>query len=173
MMDITSIYDIPRAIDEQSLPFILKRLDYEEFYYVGSLTQICKNNFRDILADFFTKKIDLNFANTRCCSELNPPTTYKQSKGWQLRLLKSEMNKVFTLGYGDYLLSLGEIECYVPHNNFEQSDDCLRLIAGRKHKIRDIQDNIYKNYKIRPPVYPTVPLHANCQHIITRVPDRR
>jgi hypothetical protein len=88
-------------------------------------------------------------------------------------MLKGEISKIYTLGYGDYLLSIGETECYVPHNNYDQSDECLRLVAGKKHLIKDIQANIYRNYGLRTAVYPTVPLHADCQHIITKVPDKR
>lgn len=167
-----SFYDIPSLVGDQNLPYILKRLDEEQFSFVGCLTSECRDKFREILRDFYNKKIDLNFANLRCCSEINPPLTYRQINGWQQRALRTEISKVFTLGYGDYLLSIGETECYVPHNEFEQSQDCLRLIAGKKHKIRDIQDNIYKNYNLRIKAFPTVPLHANCQHIITKVPEK-
>lgn len=168
-MRITSCNEIPSALDEQNLPFILERLDDEGFSYVGCLTPFGKGNFRKILRDFFTKKIDMNFANLRCCSELNPPPAYRQSRGWQLRLLKSEIHKIYTLGYGDYLLSIGETECFVPHNNYDHSEECLRLIAGKKHLIKDIQANIYKNIGLRTPLYPTVPLHENCQHVITKI----
>ncbi|MCW4029018.1 MAG: hypothetical protein NWE92_05150 [Candidatus Bathyarchaeota archaeon] len=172
-MSVRSFFDMPLAVNKQSLTFILERLDNERFEFVGCLTPKCKENFRGILRDFFSKRIDLDFATRRCCSEINPPVSYRQTKGWQLRALKAESSKIFTLGYGDYLLSIGETYCYVPHNNFEQSEDCLRLIAGKKHKIKDIQDNIYKNYNLRTAMYPTVPLHVDCQHIITKVPDRR
>ncbi len=172
-MRANSFNDILSMVNAQTLPFIIDRLDDEGFDYVGGLTIWCKKNFREILRDFFTKKIDLNFANNRCCSELNPPPTYQQSRGWQLRMLKCEINKVFTLGYGDYLLSIGETECYVPHNNYDQSADCLRLVAGKRHLIKDIQTNIYRNYGLRTAVYPTVPLHADCQHIITKIPEKQ
>jgi hypothetical protein len=172
MMNISSSNDILLAVNQQSLPFILKRLDNEQFNNIDGLTSTCKHNLREILRDFYTKRIDLNFANIRCGSELNPRVTYRE-KGWQLRMLKSEINKVFTLGYGDYLLALGETECYIPHNNYDQNPDCLKLIAGKKHSIKLIQQNIYKNYDLKTKVYPTVPLHLDCQHIIVKVPDRR
>jgi hypothetical protein len=172
-MKLSSSNDIPLAVNSQNLPFIIERLDDEGFDYVGGLTIWCKKNFREILRDFFTKKIKLDFANTRCCSELNPPTSYRPTLGWQLRMLKGEISKIYTLGYGDYLLSIGETECYVPHNNYDQNVDCLRLIAGQKHRIIDIQSNIYRNYGLKAPLYPTVPLHVDCQHIITKVPERR
>lgn len=89
-----------------------------------------------------------------------------------MRMLKGEINKIFTLGYGDYLLSIGETECYVPYTTNDLYEDCQRLIVGKRHNIKTIQDNIYKNYRIKEPVYPTVPLHINCLHIITRVPQR-
>ena len=169
-MNINSFYDIPSIVDTQNLPFILKRLDDEQFSFVSCLSSECSGKFREILRDFYAKKIDLNSANLRCCSEVNPPITYRQIKGWQLRALRSEISKVFTLGYGDYLLSIGETECFVPHTDLEHNDECLRLIAGKNLSIKAIQDNIYKNYGLKTKVFPTVPLHANCQHIITKVP---
>jgi hypothetical protein len=99
------------------------------------------------------------------------PPGYRRIERWEERLVRSEASKLFTLGYGDYLLAQGEEFCYVPHNEFDESSDCLRLIAGRTFPIRQIQDNIYANYGLRGGAYyPTVPLHANCRHIITRVP---
>ena len=106
-----------------------------------------------------------------CSQVVIPPETYKQTKNWQLRALRTEINKIFTLGYGDYLLSIGEKECFVPHTDLEHNDDCLRLIAGKNHSIKNIQDNIYKNYGLKAKEFPTVPLHANCQHIITQAPE--
>jgi hypothetical protein len=170
-MNTQSFYDIPSILNEQNLPYILKRLDEEQFSFASCLTPDCSNKFREILADFYTKKIDLNNANLRCCSEITPPETYKQIKGWQQRAVRSEISKVFTLGYSDYLLSFGETECFVPHTDLEHNDDCLRLIAGKKLQIKDVQDNIYKNYSLKVKAFPTVPLHANCQHIITKVSE--
>ncbi|HSV48693.1 MAG TPA: hypothetical protein VLH35_00120 [Candidatus Acidoferrales bacterium] len=171
-MGANSFNDILSMINTEALPFIIDRLDDEGFDHVGELTIWCKKNFREILHDYFTKKIDLKFATVRCCSEINPPPNLRQTAGWQLRMLKGEISKIFTLGYGDYLLSLGETECYVPYNNYDQNPDCQRLIVGKRHKIRDIQENMYKNYGLRAAVYPTVPLHVDCLHIITRIPDK-
>ncbi len=165
-----SFNDIPSVLNEQNLPFILKRLNEEQFSKVSCLSGNCSGKFREILRDYYTKKIDLNNANLRCCSEINPPLTYKQIKGWQLRALRSEISKVFTLGYGDYLLSIGETECFVPHTDLEHNDECLRLIAGKNHSIKEIQENTYRNYGLKAKAFATVPLHANCQHIITKVP---
>jgi len=172
-MKPTSFNDIGSMINQETLPFIIDRLDDEGFDYVGELTIWCKKNFRIILHDYFTGRIDLKFAHTRCCSEINPPPNLRQNVGWQLRMLKGEISKIFTLGYGDYLLSLGETECYVPYNNYDQHPDCQRLIVGKKHKITDIQNNMYRNYGLRAAVYPTVPLHVDCQHIITKVPSKK
>ncbi len=133
----------------------------------------CKRKFKEIVRDFYTKRIDLNFAGVRCCSELNPTVSFGQTLGWQQRLLRSEINKVFTLGYGDYLLSMGETECYIPHNNYDQNPDCQKLIAGKKHSIKQIQLNIYKNYDLKVKTYPTVPLHPDCQHIITKLSNKK
>ncbi len=169
-MTANSFRDIPSIVDKGNLPFILKRLDAEPFTYVGCLSPICVEKFREILGDFFNKKIDLNGAVLRVQSEVTPPITYKQSKRWQERAVRSEVSKIFTLGFGDYLLSIGETECFVPHTDLEQHDECMRLIAGKKHAIKTIQDNVYKNYGLRAPMFPTVPLHANCQHIITKCP---
>jgi hypothetical protein len=71
---------------------------------------------------------------------------------------------------GDYLLSIGETECFIHHTNLEQHDECMRLIAGKTIPIKTFQENIYKNHNQKTSIYPTVPLHANCQHIITKCP---
>jgi hypothetical protein len=102
--------------------------------------------------------------------EIRPPEDYKRIKGWNERLLRTEASKIFTLGYGDYLLSIGETECYIPHDGFRESKDCAELIAGRRFLIRDIQNNIYANYDLTEPIYPTVPLRSYCRHIITKIP---
>ncbi len=170
-MNQKSFNDIPSIIDEQNLHYILKRLVREEFSFVSCLTPDCLEKFRGILRDFFNNQIDLNNANILCSQVVIPPETYKQTKNWQLRALRTEINKIFTLGYGDYLLSIGEKECFVPHTDLEHNDDCLRLIAGKNHSIKNIQDNIYKNYGLKAKEFPTVPLHANCQHIITQAPE--
>ena len=169
-MTATSFYDIPLVVDNQNLPFIMKRLDVEEFSFVTCLTPQCKEKFREILRDFFAKKIDLNQAVIRACTEIVPPNTYKIIARWQERAIRSEISKIFTLGYGDYLLSIGETECFIPHTDLEKYDDCLRLIAGKTIPIKAIQENIYKNYRQKTVMHPTVPLHANCQHIITKCP---
>ena len=100
-MKPTSFNDIGSMINQETLPFIIDRLDDEGFDYVGELTIWCKKNFRIILHDYFTGRIDLKFAHTRCCSEINPPPNLRQNVGWQLRMLKGEISKIFTLGYGD------------------------------------------------------------------------
>jgi len=169
MLPISSFYDIPRVINSKNLPFITKRLKAEQFNLVKALTPAYKEKFRAILDDFFNKKIDLNEAIRRTAQEIIPPPTYKRVKRWDERLVRTEASKIFTLGYGDYLSSLGETECYIPHTEFDESKECLMVIAGRKFPIKQIQDNIYKNYNIKKPVYPTVPLHANCRHIITKI----
>ena len=169
-MTASSFYDIPSVVDNQNLPFIMKRLDVEEFSFVTCLTPQCKEKFREILRDFFNKKIDLGKSVIRACAEIAPPPAYKRKSRWQERAIRSEVSKIFTLGYGDYLLSIGETECFVPHTNLEKHDECLRLIAGKTIPIKAIHDNIYKNYGRQTAMYPTVPLHANCQHIITKCP---
>ena len=166
----TSFYDIPSVVDNQNLPFIMRRLDVEVFSFVTCLTPQCKEKFRETLRDFFTKKVTLEQAVTGARAEIVPPITYKQNKRWQERAVRSEISKIFTLGYGDYLLSIGETECFIPHTDLEEHDECLRLIAGKTIPIKAIQDNIYKNYGQQMTMYPTVPLHANCQHIITKCP---
>lgn len=168
-MVVSSFYDIPSVIDSKNLPFIIERLKAEQFTLVKALTPHYKETFRAILFDFFQKKIDLNQAVQRTAQEIAPPSTYKRVARWEERLVRTETSKIFTLGYGDYLISLGETECYIPHTEFDESKECLMVIAGKKFPIELIQDNIYKNYNLRTPVYPTVPLHANCRHIITRI----
>jgi len=168
-MTASSFFDIPSVIDKSNLPFIMKRLDAEQFAFVTFLTPQCKDKFREILRDFFNKKITLEQAVIRVNNEISPPFGYKRVDRWQERAVRSEVSKIFTLGYGDYLLSLGETECFIPHTSFDESAECTVLIAGKKFLIKDIQDNIYKNYKLKHPAFPTVPLHANCRHIITKV----
>jgi len=168
-LSVSSFFDIPLVIDAKNHPFIIKRLETEQFNFVKALTPVYKEKFRDILRDFFNKKIDFEEAIRRTAQEIVPPFTYKRVKRWDERLVRTEASKIFSLGYGDYLLSLGETECYIPHTKFDESKECLRVIAGKKFAIKLIQDNIYKNYNLRTLIYPTVPLHANCRHIITKV----
>jgi hypothetical protein len=146
-------------------------LEAEQFNSIKALAQTYKEKFRDISRDFFNKKINLDETIIRTAQEIVPPPTYKRIKRWDERLVRTEASKIFTLGYGDYLLSLGETECYIPHTKFDESKECLRLIAGRKFSIKAIQDNIYKNYNLKTPIYPTVPLHANCRHTITKLSE--
>jgi len=169
-MVASSFYDIPSVIDKDNLPFIMKRLDSEEFSRVTCLTSECREKFREILRDFFNGKITLEQAIKRTQNEIIPPYGYKRISRWEERVVRSELSKIFTLGYGDYLLAIGEKDCYIPHTDLEQNDACMRLIAGRTIPIKTIQDNIYMNYDTRIIMHPTVPLHANCQHIITKCP---
>ena len=168
-LSISSFFDIPLVIDSKNLPSIIKRLEAEQFSFVEALTSTYKEKLRAILRDFFNKKIDYEQAIRRTTQEIVPPATYKRTKRWDERLVRTEASKIFTLGYGDYLLSLGETECYIPHTEFDESKDCLRVIAGGKFPIKLIQDNIYKNYDLKKPIHPTVPLHANCRYIITKI----
>ena len=167
-MPATSFYEIPSVIDDKNLLFIMKRLDIEQFPYVTCLTEQGKEKFRQILRDFFSMTITLNEAITQTSTEITPPITYKKINLWEESLVRSEVSKLFTLGYGDYLLSLGETDCFIPHTPEENNDECNRLIAGKRFPIKTIQDNIYKNYFLEVNIFPTVPLHANCQHIITK-----
>lgn len=169
-MTASSFYDIPSVVDNNNLSFIMKRVDTEEFNFVTCLTPQCKEMFKKILRDFFSKTITLDQAVMRVHGEIVPPFGYKRVGRWQERLVRSEISKIFTLGYGDYLLSIGETDCFIPHTDLEKADECLRLIAGKTIPIKTIQDNIYKNYNQKAVMHPTVPLHANCQHIITKCP---
>jgi hypothetical protein len=168
-MTVNSFFDIPSVIDDKSLPFILKQLNAEKFSFVTCLTPNCIEDFREILRGFFSKKITLNEAVIRAGQKIVPPAAYKKTSRWQERAVRSEISKIFTLGYGDYLLSIGETECFVPHTHFDESLECRALISGKRFPIKTIQDNIYKNYGLKHPSFPTVPLHANCRHIITKV----
>ncbi len=168
-MIANSFFDIPSLVDNKNLPFILKRLDNEQFSRVGCLSPNCIEKFREILRDFFNRKITLEEAVIRAGKEITPPITYKRVSRWQERAVRSEISKIFTLGFGDYLLSIGETECCIPHTKFDESLECKRVISGQKFPIKTIQDNIYENYGLRFPSHPTVPLHANCRHIITKI----
>jgi len=165
---VESFYDIPKVLDSTNVPFILERLKVEKFEFVKSLTNDSKNLFRSILEEFFKGKLQMDEAIDRVGTKITPPAGYKLVKDWDERLFRSEASKLFTLGYGDYLLSIGETECYIPHTGFDVSNDCATLIADRKFPIKMIQDNVYANYG-KTVTYPTVPLHANCRHIITKV----
>jgi len=141
-----SFFDIPSIVEDKNLPFIMKRLEIEKFDKVKALTPAYKEKFRAILQDFFNKKINYEEACKRTEIEIVPPPNYRRYSRWAERLVRTEASKIFTLGYGDYLLSIGEKECFIPHTKFDESPECLMLIAGKKFPIEQIQENIYKNY---------------------------
>jgi hypothetical protein len=171
-MKANSIFDIPNIIasEKDALPFIEKRLEEEAFEQVKALRlPEAKKNFKEILYSLYTSSITFEQACHRTEQEIVTPPDYRKIRRWGERLVRTEMSKIFTLGYGDYLLSIGERECFIPHTKLDESEECLRVIAGRRFSIELIQMNIYKNYGLRPPIHPTVPLHANCRHIITKI----
>lgn len=167
---VSNVFDIPSVIDQKNLPFILNRLNAEKFDKVKALTTATVGTFRKILDDFFNGKITYEKACVITETQIVLPPNYRRYSQWAERLVRSEMSKIFTLGYGDYLLSIGETECFIPHTKLDESTECQALIAGKKFPIKDIQNNIYKNYGLKKPAFPTVPLHANCRHVITKIP---
>jgi len=172
-MQVSSMFGIPQIIaaEPQALSFIRKRLAMEDFVRVRSLRlSAAKEAFKHVLDDYYAGKCDLADASQQVEREVITPSDFKRVSRWAERLVRSEASKLFTLGYGDYLLSMGETHCFIPHTNLDESPECLRLIAGRIFSIAEIQNNIYANYDLRSPVFPTVPLHANCRHIIMKVP---
>jgi len=171
-MQLNNVFDIPQVIvaEPQALDFIRKRLAIETFSHVKSLRlSAAKENFKHVLDDYYSGKCDLDGAVQRVELEVVTPPEFKRISRWAERLARSEVSKLFTLGYGDYLMSIGDTQCFVPHTNLDESPECLRLIVGRTFSISEIQSNIYANYGLKEPVSPTVPLHANCRHIIARV----
>lgn len=168
-----SSYDIPSIIDDDSRTYIFRRLSEEQFDMVGSLTDETKPIFREIIADVFNGNITFDEATIRVNNEVRPPRQYRASRRWQERLVRTETSKIFTLGYGDYLISIGEEYCYVPPNTYDVDMECALVIEGKTFSIREIQENIYRNYGRRKGMswYPTVPLHPNCRHIIIKIPE--
>ncbi len=167
------IFDIPNILKEESkaLIFISKRLNEESFDKVKSLTiGSSKIKFKEILKEYYEGKIKFNEACYKIETEVQTPPNFKQIRGWGERLLRSESSKIFTLGYGDFLLSQGETKCFIPSHELDHEElDCSRLIVGKEFLIKGIQNNIYSNYGTKYPAYPTVPLHANCRHVIAKI----
>ena len=162
-----SCFDIQKLLDKESLPFVLKRLNDEEFSRVTSLDYPgMKDRFKEILKALFEGDISFQGAYDQVERTITPST--KPIRRWGERLVRTEASKIFTLGYGDYLLSIGETECYIPHSGYiDLERDCI-LIEDKVFSIKEIQDNIYKNYDLEHPIYPTVPLHPSCRHVITK-----
>ena len=149
---------------------VLSILEKEKFEYPKSLAlEESKTKFKEILEEYFQGKLEFNAACFKIESEVKTPFDYKKIKNWGERLLRTESSKLFTLGYGDYLLSKDETTCFIPNHNLGEEADCLRIIVGKEFLIKEIQDNIYKNYSLENARFPTVPLHANCRHIISSV----
>lgn len=168
-----SFYEIPQLITPRNLPDILSRLQAEQFPHVKSLTPQTIPTFRVILNDFFNGNITLQNAIAQTTQKIIPPINYRKRARWQENLVRSEISKIFNLGVGDYLLSKGETHCYIPPNQYDADLECAVVIENKIFPITTIQNNIYRNYNRRKgyPWYPTVPLHAQCRHVIVEVPS--
>lgn len=168
-MIIKSCYDFHSFVDERSLPFILARLEKEPFAYVKSLSSPgSKEKFKEILKELYEGRIGFEEAYRRVETTIIPGI--KPKARWGENLVRSECSKIFTLGYGDYLLSIGETECYIPSCGYVDEERDCAIIENKTFPIKMIQDNIYSNYNKRnhEPKVATVPLHAQCRHIITK-----
>lgn len=172
-MSGNSYYDIPSLVNDINRPFILERLNQEQFPIVKALTPRTIPIIKIILRDVFEGRTSLHEAVLRTEREIQTPIGYRKVRRWAERLIRTEVLKLYTLGYGDYLLSIGETECYVPPNEYDADMECRYIIEGKIFPIKMIQENIYKNYGHRKGMqwYPTVPLHPNCRHIIIKKPE--
>jgi len=133
-MSANNFYDT-QLINSAVLRFISKKLKEEKFEKVSSFIDKTKEKFRGILEDFLSGRIDLDKVLQTIQQEIEPPPEFKKVGQWQERLVRTEISKIFTVGYGDYLLSLGETECFISHSLLDESEECLQLITTKRPSL--------------------------------------
>ena len=150
---------------------MLSRIKVEPFIYIKSIPEFQKPMLRNI------------FYNSIQASNITEETALDENiiqliasnislefglLDWQSkRLAKTEFSKFRTLGFIDLLNSEGIYNCRVSTGS-DGFDDCIRLIDGKTFETKTLLDNVYKNYNLKHPMYPAVPLHPNCNHYIIR-----
>lgn len=151
--------------------FIINRIKEEEFKYIKSIPNHLKPNLREIFLDVISNShiteetaLDPNIINKLTAKIINAFGL----KDWQAkRLAKTEFSKLRTLGFIDMLNSEGIYTCRVSSGS-DKYDACMVLIDGKTFNTQTLLDNVYKNYGLKDPMYPAVPLHPNCNHYIMR-----
>jgi len=139
-------------------------LDYLEKVETFENIKSVKPKDRSILKGIMKRYIQEKLSIDALSSEIQKELPY--IKSFLIKFIaKTEPSKIYALAMFENLRRKGEEYCYViPTQSLNQGSYCRGLIDGRVFKIKTLADNVYANYKLKYPQFPSVPLHPNCKH---------
>jgi len=139
-------------------------LDYlekvETFERIKSVMPKDREKLKNIMRKYIIEHLSID----ELYSEIQESIPY--IKPYLIKFItNTEASKIYALAILENLRRKGEQYCYVESTqNIDQCQYCKKLIDGRVFRIKILVDNVYANYKLKYPQYPSVPLHPNCKH---------
>jgi len=87
---------------------------------------------------------------------------------WAERHVRTQLSRFYNQVVMERMMKNGKSECFVHHSSLEDpSTPCSRLLAGKKHEVKELYDRLIKNYEngnwdnnVK------IPNHPHCTHTV-------
>ncbi|MGE8644745.1 hypothetical protein [Acinetobacter vivianii] len=110
-------------------------------------------DFREILLDFFSLKIDLNTAIVEIEKRLNRNQSMYSNdnrvfaNGWAERLVRTQVSRFYNQAVLEIIIESGNDDCFVEHSVYEEvSSKCSQQLVGRTQSAKIMLERLKSSY---------------------------